>query len=80
MGTLIASSILPDMTLAEAIDATCIHRVAGFTADRTTLLYWPCSLFEHHITLSLTEHSSGAASAKAGSGNLPAVFSVVIRR
>jgi magnesium chelatase family protein len=29
------TTILPDMTLPEAIDTTCIHRVAGLTGDRT---------------------------------------------
>ena len=32
------STILPAMTLAEAIDSMRIHRVAGLTGDRTTLV------------------------------------------
>jgi magnesium chelatase family protein len=31
-------TILPAMTLAEAIETTCIHRVAGLTGDRTALV------------------------------------------
>ena len=30
--------IVPAMTLAEAIETTCIHRVAGRTGDRTVLV------------------------------------------
>jgi magnesium chelatase family protein len=30
--------ILPAMTLAEAIEITCMHRVAGRTGDRTALV------------------------------------------
>jgi magnesium chelatase family protein len=30
------TTILPAMTLAEAIETTRIHRVAGLTGDRTT--------------------------------------------
>jgi magnesium chelatase family protein len=29
------TTILPAMTLPEAIDTTCIHRVAGLTGERT---------------------------------------------
>jgi magnesium chelatase family protein len=32
------TTILPAMTLAEAIEATRIHRVAGLTGDRTALV------------------------------------------
>jgi magnesium chelatase family protein len=32
------ATILPAMTLAEAIETTCIHRVAGRTGDRTALV------------------------------------------
>ena len=31
-------TILPAMTLAEAIETTCIHSVAGLTGARTTLV------------------------------------------
>jgi magnesium chelatase family protein len=31
------TTILPAMTLAEAIETTQIHRVAGLTGDRTAL-------------------------------------------
>jgi magnesium chelatase family protein len=31
------TTILPAMTLAEALDTTRIHRVAGLTGDRTAL-------------------------------------------
>jgi magnesium chelatase family protein len=32
------TAILPAMTLAEAIETTPIHRVAGLTGDRTALV------------------------------------------
>jgi magnesium chelatase family protein len=32
------TTILPAMTLAEAIETTRIHRVAGLTGDRTALV------------------------------------------
>jgi predicted ATPase with chaperone activity len=32
------TTILPAMTLAEAIETTRLHRVAGLTGDRTTLV------------------------------------------
>jgi magnesium chelatase family protein len=32
------TTILPDMTLAEAIETTRIHRVAGLTGDRTAFV------------------------------------------
>jgi magnesium chelatase family protein len=32
------TTILPDMTLAEAIETTRIHRVAGLTGERTALV------------------------------------------
>jgi Magnesium chelatase, subunit ChlI len=32
------TTILPDMTLAEALETTRIHRVAGLTGDRTALV------------------------------------------
>ena len=32
------TTILPAMTLAEALDTTRIHRVAGLTGGRTTLM------------------------------------------
>jgi magnesium chelatase family protein len=35
------TTILPAMTLAEAIETTRIHRVAGLTGDRTTLVTTP---------------------------------------
>jgi magnesium chelatase family protein len=34
-------TILPAMTLAEAIETTRIHRVAGLTGGRTTLVIYP---------------------------------------
>jgi magnesium chelatase family protein len=30
--------ILPAMPLAEALETTCIHRIAGLTGDRTALV------------------------------------------
>jgi magnesium chelatase family protein len=37
------TTILPDMTLAEAIDTTRIHSVAGLTGRRTAVVTtWPC--------------------------------------
>jgi magnesium chelatase family protein len=32
------TTILPTMTLAEAIETTCIHRVAGLTGGHTALV------------------------------------------
>jgi magnesium chelatase family protein len=32
------TTILPAMSLAEAIETTCIHRVAGRTGDRTAVV------------------------------------------
>jgi magnesium chelatase family protein len=32
------TTILPAMTLAEALETTRIHRVAGLTGDRTTVV------------------------------------------
>jgi magnesium chelatase family protein len=32
------TTILPVMTLAEAIETTCLHRVAGLTGARTALV------------------------------------------
>jgi magnesium chelatase family protein len=32
------TTILPDMTLAEAIDTTRLHRVAGLTGNRTAVV------------------------------------------
>jgi magnesium chelatase family protein len=35
------TTILPDMTLPEALDTTRIHRVAGLTGDRTAFVTTP---------------------------------------
>src|SRR5262245_41982157 len=44
------TTILPAMTLAEAIETTCIHRVAGLTGDRTALVTSrPCRTPHHTI-------------------------------
>src|SRR5262245_43307013 len=32
------TTILPAMTLTEALETTCIHRIAGLTGDRTALV------------------------------------------
>jgi Magnesium chelatase, subunit ChlI len=32
------TTILPDLTLAESLEPTCIHRVAGLTGARTALV------------------------------------------
>jgi magnesium chelatase family protein len=32
------TTILPAMSLAEAIETTCIHRVAGLTGDSTAVV------------------------------------------
>jgi predicted ATPase with chaperone activity len=45
------TTILPDMTLAEAIETTRIHRVAGLTAGRTALLTArPCRASPHPVS------------------------------
>jgi len=45
------TTILPAMTLAEAIETTRIHRVAGLTGDRTALVTTrPCRARPpHHL-------------------------------
>jgi magnesium chelatase family protein len=43
--------ILPAMTLAEAIETTCIHRVAGLTGDRAAFVTtWPLRAPHHTIS------------------------------
>jgi magnesium chelatase family protein len=45
------TTILPAMTLAEAIETTRIHRVAGRTGDRTALVTTrPCRAPHHPIS------------------------------
>jgi magnesium chelatase family protein len=45
------ATILPDLTLAEAIETTRIHRVAGLTGDRTALVTTrPCRAPHHTIS------------------------------
>jgi magnesium chelatase family protein len=45
------TTILPAMTLAEAIETMCIHSVAGFTGDRTALVTTrPCRAPHHPIS------------------------------
>jgi magnesium chelatase family protein len=45
------TTILPAMTLAEAIETTRIHRVAGLTSDRTALVTTrPCRAPHHTIS------------------------------
>jgi predicted ATPase with chaperone activity len=45
------TTILPAMTLAEAIETPRIHRVAGLTGDRTTLVMTrPCRAPHHTIS------------------------------
>jgi magnesium chelatase family protein len=45
------TAILPAMTLAEALETTRIHRVAGLTGDRTALVTTrPCRAPHHAIS------------------------------
>jgi magnesium chelatase family protein len=45
------TTLLPAMTLAEAMETTRIHRVAGLTGDRTTLVTTrPCRAQPHTIS------------------------------
>jgi magnesium chelatase family protein len=45
------STILPAMTLAEAIETTCIHRVAGLTGNRMAwVMTRPCRAPHHTIS------------------------------
>ena len=45
------TTILPAMSLAEAIETTCIHRVAGLTGARTALVTTrPCRAPHHTIS------------------------------
>jgi len=44
-------TILPAMTLAEALETTRIHRVAGLTGDRTALVTTrPCRAPHHTVS------------------------------
>jgi predicted ATPase with chaperone activity len=43
------TTILPDMTLAEAIETTRIHRVAGLTGNRTAVVMTRPFRAPHHI-------------------------------
>ena len=45
------TTILPAMTLAEALETTRIHRVAGFTGDRTALVTTRPFRAPHHTIL-----------------------------
>ena len=50
-GACCLTTSLPAMTLAEAIETTRIHRVAGFTGDRTALVTTrPCRAPPHTIS------------------------------
>jgi magnesium chelatase family protein len=45
------TTVLPDMTLAEALDTPRIHRVAGLTGDRAALVTTrPCRAPHHTIS------------------------------
>jgi magnesium chelatase family protein len=56
------TTILPAMTLAEAIETTRIHRVAGLTGDRTTLVTTrPCR----------APHQTISAAGLIGGGHVP---------
>jgi magnesium chelatase family protein len=45
------TTILPDLTLPEAIDTTRIHRVAGLTGDRTAFVTTrPCRAPHHTLS------------------------------
>jgi magnesium chelatase family protein len=45
------TTILPAMTLAEALETTRIHRVAGLTGDRTAVVTTrPCRVPQHTIS------------------------------
>jgi magnesium chelatase family protein len=45
------TTILPAMTLAEAIETTRIHRVPGLTSERTALVTTgPCRTLHHTIS------------------------------
>jgi magnesium chelatase family protein len=45
------TTILPAMTLAEAIETTRIHRIASLTGDRTALVTTrPCRASHHTIS------------------------------
>jgi magnesium chelatase family protein len=64
------TTILPDMTLAEAIDTTSIHRVAGLTGDRTALVTTrPCRAPHHTISdVGLIGRRAGAAAWRRVAG------------
>jgi predicted ATPase with chaperone activity len=57
-------TMLPAMTLAEALDTTCIHRVAGLTGARTALVT-ARPLHAPHHTISDVGLAGGRPSAEA---------------
>jgi magnesium chelatase family protein len=61
--------ILPAMTLAEAIETMCTHRVAGLTGARTTLVTSrPCRAPQH--TISAVGLMGGGHLPRPGQGSL----------
>ena len=45
------TTMLPAMSLVEAVETTCLHRVAGLTGDRTALVTTrPCRAPHHTIS------------------------------
>ena len=61
------TTLLPAMRLAEALETTCIHRVAGLTGARTTLVTTrPCRA--PHQTISAVGLIGGGHLPQAGRG------------
>jgi magnesium chelatase family protein len=63
------TTILPEMRLAEALDTTRIHRVAGLTDGRTALVTSRPRRTPHH-TISAMELIGGGQIPRPGEGSL----------
>jgi len=56
--------MLPAMTLAEALETTRVHRVAGLTGDRRALVTTRPFRASHHTIVSATAVKNQAARAR----------------
>jgi len=63
------TTILPAMTLAEALETTCLHRVAGLTGARTALVTTRPFRAPHH-TISAVELIGGGHVLMSGEVSL----------
>jgi magnesium chelatase family protein len=74
-----AHTILPAMTLAEAIEAMRIHRVAGLTGDRTALVTTRPFRAPHH-TISDAGRIGGGHVSMLGDVSLASQGSLALSR